>query len=79
MCAFRVNYPYRRCQEFTRIFSNAMRQNDWIPEDDIFDMVNQLAQSLGCKPFAVEEIDPFVTKLMSEDKVMLSDGCFYAI
>lgn len=56
-----------------------MMRNDWIPEQEFFKIVNDLAQSSGCKPFSFEEMDPFVTRLKKEDKMMLSDGYFYPI
>lgn len=69
----------RRFAEFGKVFSNAMRYNDFIQEDDLFDNVNGLCSSYDCQPFTKEELKDFVGRLIAEDKVMLSDGNFYPI
>ena len=45
-------------------------------EDLLFETVND---SAGCNPFSTEEMNEFVSRLIAEDKVMLSEGIFYAI
>lgn len=79
-----VLIPFRclscsRCQEFGKTFSRAMMQNDWIHEDKLFHIVNDANTSCGRTPFSTEEVDQFITRLITEDKVMLSDGYFYPI
>lgn len=74
-----LSRPCRRCAEFGKVFSNAMRYNDFIHEDKLFDIVNEMCASFGYNPFTMDEMEPFVGRLIVEDKVMLSDGYFYPI
>ena len=54
-----------------------MLQHDMaIPEDELLGEIN----SAGCKkPFTAGEVDRFISQLCEQEKVMKSDGYFYAI
>lgn len=59
----------------------AMSRNGMsLHEENVFGSINECVRAdRNCESFTTDEVDRFVSRLCSEEKIMKSCGCYYEI
>jgi len=71
---------YRRWQLFVEYFGLAMSRNGMsLQEENVLGALNDCIRADRNEAFTIDEVNRFVSRLCSEEKIMKSCGCYYEI